>query len=597
MTESFSRRAARLLEHPRAWRRVFLLGMLLVLPCLTVGFYADDWMFLGILEGSGPLRGSRFDLYNFASGGPAAVRGLIEQGALPWWTDPSIHVRFWRPLSSALLSLDHVLFGLRPFGYHVHMLLWYAAFLHAVGSLFRDVLPKKVAVLSFLIFAIDGTHAEAAGWLSDRHMLIAALPVLVVLRLHVRRSASRPRDRWLTAVGVAAGLSGGEGALGVVAYLVAYDIVRPGRGEGPRTLQAALLASWPSLVVLIAYLGAYGALGYGAAHSGMYAEPLSAPGEFSRQLLHRIPLLLGDYLAGLPSPLALAVDERGLIAAGLVALAAMALLYRAIVPLIPEGERGYIVWFALGALFSLVVACGALPTSRLLLLPSIGGAVLVAYLLSYGWDRARDAASRSSWLALRRAGWVFVFSIHLVLRPLTLVTAPQVLAALGRSLENMAAELPVGRALPRRVVILAASDPMVAVYTGLIRGVLDPGSIKGWNILSMGRFTHRVTRTAENRFTLRADGRLLGAPFERLFRTPDRGFVAGDRTVLQGGSVTVLEVDRGEPTALEMELDVAVDDPTICLLAWQGKALRRVALPPVGQDLVIPWSPGPLGLL
>jgi hypothetical protein len=61
--------------------------------------------------------------------------------------------------------------------------------------------------------------------------------------------------------------------------------------------------------------------------------------------------------------------------------------------------------------------------------------------------------------------------------------------------------------------------------------------------------------------------------------------------------VTVLEVDGGEPTALEIQLDVSVDDPTICLLAWQGRALRRVVLPPVGQDLVIPWSPGPLGLL
>ena len=63
----------------------------------------------------------------------ARVAALVDFGA-PYFAAPGLVLHFLRPLSSALMALDHALFGRRPLPYHVHTLLWYAALLAVVGA-------------------------------------------------------------------------------------------------------------------------------------------------------------------------------------------------------------------------------------------------------------------------------------------------------------------------------------------------------------------------------------------------------------------------------------------------------------------------------
>jgi hypothetical protein len=86
--------------------------MLLALGTLSAGFILDDYAFVGWLEGTSPRRVTPFDLYEFASGERAENFEMVRRGPWPWWTDLDFKIRFFRPLSSALLFIDHAVLPL-----------------------------------------------------------------------------------------------------------------------------------------------------------------------------------------------------------------------------------------------------------------------------------------------------------------------------------------------------------------------------------------------------------------------------------------------------------------------------------------------------
>ena len=88
---------------------------------------------------------------------PAAA--LIEQGLLPWFTDPELKLRFWRPLSSATLAIDSFLFGRNAVLAHVHSLGWLVVLVTAASRLYQRWFPAPVALLASLLFAFSGVHA------------------------------------------------------------------------------------------------------------------------------------------------------------------------------------------------------------------------------------------------------------------------------------------------------------------------------------------------------------------------------------------------------------------------------------------------------
>src|SRR4051812_992692 len=116
---------SRWLSHRRSTALIFALGVLLGLSTLQIGFFTDDYPFVAYLDGAVPSRAAALGLYDFARADPANIQELVQHGPYPWWTDPELKLRFFRPLSSGLLALDHALFGHAPLGYHVHAVLWY----------------------------------------------------------------------------------------------------------------------------------------------------------------------------------------------------------------------------------------------------------------------------------------------------------------------------------------------------------------------------------------------------------------------------------------------------------------------------------------
>ncbi len=146
------------------WRRIVLLavmvGILLLVPSLWLGFVLSDLGILPVLERWYPETGQPFNVY----------ASFFDLPGYPWWIDSETRLEFCRPLASALLHLDHWLYGRNAVGYHLHSLLWLGGLIAACGLLYSR-LPRSLGALALVLLAFDECHFISSGWICGRHAL------------------------------------------------------------------------------------------------------------------------------------------------------------------------------------------------------------------------------------------------------------------------------------------------------------------------------------------------------------------------------------------------------------------------------------------
>ena len=591
-----------LLSSRRALVLCLGLAALLALPALGSGWFLDDYLYLARLAEAPRSLATAAGLYRLTAAHGGAAQAILH-GQLPWWFDIAAKVELCRPLSGVLFAIDRALFGAHAWAAHLHSLLWFLLLALAVGLLLRR-LPPLTAGLALLIFVVDDGHWQAMGWLSNRHAVVASAPVMIGLLSHMawRERGWRP-GLPLSLLGQAIGLLGGETALQAMAYLLAYELVGPAMGSGPSPA-ASLRGTWirrarallPSVVLLGAYFAAYRALGFGARGHEQYLDPVAEPARFLAGAATRLPTLLADLLAGLPADLwaALPALHGVYVVLGTLALVAVALLVRIAWRRLDEGDAVELRWLALGAAGALLPGIAGLPGSRLLLVPSIGGAAVVATLLVHLGAAARERA-----LPLRAAvqvarGWLV--AVHLVIAPALLLANFANLHTIGAATERMVREAEVEPgtqpAASLDVAVLYAPDLVALLYPPHMLA-LDPATrYRSWWTLSVAPRDHLLRRTGERTFTLSVtDGAFFDSEWERLFRARRAALRPGDHVRLAG-----LDAEMIAPDCISFTADRPLDDPSLRLLAWRDGALRRVAVPRVGGVVEIPRSKGLLGL-
>ncbi|WP_437651016.1 hypothetical protein [Sorangium sp. So ce362] len=594
MEPDLSPRFERWLCHPRFFKAVLLLALALAASTITLAFYSDDYILLCYLAELIPGSPPWYDLYNFFGGDPHRTQANIALTGLPWWTDPELRLHLVRPLASALFTLENAVFGRAPLGYHLVSIALYVALVAAAGRLFLRVLPGATAALALLIFAVSASHMQSAGWIACQHLLLAALPVVLGLSayLRYREEGWRP-GRYLGPLGLGIGLLGGEAALGGAAYWIAYQLAGPAPPSRAAGWRARAAAALPVLGLLV-YFAAYKAAGGGAAHTGGYVDPLADPLRFVATAAERLPVLLGNAIVTVPADFSTAFPKGPFVVIGLAATAGAALLYRACLPAIPERERAALRWLVPGALLAFVTCLGGFPGSRLLLLPNLGIAPLLAVLIVRGLRRG-PSHGPASWP--RRAGAGFLGVVHVALAPPMFLLATASSADIARKLEDVARTAEIGAPPRKRVFIAASSDPMASMYPQAIIALESPDAISCWAMLSMTKASHRLTRTGGSSFTLAPIGQtMLTGAFESLYRAPSSPLQPGYEIRQCGGTIRVAEVEDGKPTRLEIDVGAPLEDPGLALLAWRDGRLRRVAPPAVGETIELPWSPGPIGV-
>jgi hypothetical protein len=220
---------------------VLLAGLAVQLPTLAVGFFADDYVHqLVLADGERPSPIPRWSLYDFGSAEDWLAFGH-ERGSLPWWTASDWKIRFFRPLTSLSIGLDHALWGERALGYHVTSLLLWLGLLVLVHRLYLALgLAPLTAVIGLALFALSDASSIPVGWIANRNSLLEAL-----LAAGALLAALRGHAPGALALALAAALAKESGALALL--VVAAVLWRRAGARGRRWWAWCSAArTWPS---------------------------------------------------------------------------------------------------------------------------------------------------------------------------------------------------------------------------------------------------------------------------------------------------------------------------------------------------------------
>lgn len=558
-------------------------ALLLGALSLRFGFLLDDYVHRSAARGQmGPMTG--FRLFDFATGDAEVTRRFIQHGPFPWWTDPELKLSFFRPLSSALVLFDDWAFGDRAWLHHLHSIAW-GLMLVASAALVLRRLPRGAAYgAALLLFALDESHWMPVSWIANRNALVAAVPAILALAAHLRWRLDGWRPgAFLSAAALAVALAGGETAAGAVGYLLAFEAL--GNADPLKRRLAGLL---PALAVLAPYVALYKLGHFGASGSGVYLDPLADPLQFAAAAPGRALVLAGCLGLNFPADLWLPVPAArpALIALGLGTAALFAWLLRDARRGLAAPDRRFHDVLLGGSLLSLLPSLATFPASRLLVLPSLGAAGLLALALRQALRERRRVVLSS------------LIAVHGPIAVLHWVGNTAFVGAAGRLAEAAVARTELDpRAPGLRVLALSTGDAPSFVYAPIMLVLSGLPMPRDWWILSHAPLPHQVRRLSATALELETvGGRFADSVSEQLVRTPRRPFRVGETIALDGAQVTVLAVDGALPTRIRLELDEPLDAPDVRIIAWRDGALRRVELPAVGATFDLPKTPGVLEL-
>jgi hypothetical protein len=435
------------------------------------------------------------------------------------------------------------------------------------------------ATLALVLFAIAGCHAWLC-WSAARHIVIAAALGVLALFSHLQwREAGWRPGRGVSVVGFVLALSASEAALGVIAYLFAYEALGA-RGNGWSRARASL----PIVGIVAAYLVMYRLAGLGASVGSDYLDPLSNPYAYATQIPGRLVFLVAAMLVGGHADLwVLRPDLRPvmiLVAAVITLLGGVAL--RATWAIAAAAERRAAGWLTAGALLSAVPFAGSPIGARCIIIPWIGGAVAIALVLDRWWTTLRHRPG----LANRLVGalcWGLA-AIHLVLAPLQRLAGPPLLRQIMYTDVAQAMEDPTlssARLAGRTLIILNTPDLRIGLHGYFFRQLHRLPMPASWRVLSWAPCAHRFRRTSMDTMEMALVGGELRAPY----------LARGQVVDLVDMHATVTDVGRNGPTRVTFRFERSLDDPALLFMMWKDGRLQPVAAPAVGATLDVPWEP------
>jgi hypothetical protein len=570
---------------------ILLVGLLLFVPSLWVGFLLDDFYYLGAIEGRFPEHNTNRTLFTFFINDEEATAEIARQGGYPWWIDERVRGETFRPLSDLLIRADHSLNGKNAFGYHLHSLAWWAAALIACGLIYRRVLPGATGVVALVIFAVDEVHVMPVAWIANRNALVALAPMLFALWAWIRwcEDGWRP-GRFLAPLGIVLGLTGSELGLAVLAYFVAYTLV----GTPARGFRLRLARLVPIVVLAAAYALVHQLLGYGGSGSGIYRDPVQDPAGFLGAIATAVPTLLASGIAGFSADFWYATPQLRSIQVIVGCAAALVLLgvLRACWSQLDDSLRRGLRWLLTGSALSLIPVSAVFPSDRMLLVPGIGLTAALATVLVQAFRSWRTRCRR---LLVVVGGYIAV--VHLLLAPLLTVYIQILVIKSGRQSLELAASPVVAEAGGKETILLFAPDHVVGLYMPVIIDHLEGPRPKSWRPLSIAPYDHRLKRTGLRTLDLEVaqGGVMLRSVFEELYRDPENQLAPGtivDRGLFQ--AEVLAANDRG-PTRVAFRFDRDLSDPLLYFLVWKDGELRRVELPGVGEEVFLKRTLGPGG--
>jgi hypothetical protein len=182
----------------------------------------------------------------------------------------------WAPLTWLTYAVDHAIWGLEPFGFHLTSTLCHALAAGLVFSLAHELLGlsspgmsrgirRGVALFAALAWALHPLRVEPVAWIAQRNYVLGALvviPAVLAYLRHARGTATpfwRSRPYWATLALYAVALTAKSALVTLPLVLLVLDwyplrrLEREGaalllREKAPFLVPAALVLSFPLLV-------------------------------------------------------------------------------------------------------------------------------------------------------------------------------------------------------------------------------------------------------------------------------------------------------------------------------------------------------------
>jgi hypothetical protein len=563
------------------------------MPALRAGLIGDDYLWWLILQGHGPLgRGSLpplLHVYNFIPGG-VELDTLKEIGMLTWWADPDLSIALFRPLTVFTFLVDHAIAPRLYFLQHLHSLLWYGLAIALVGLIYRRIHggAGAVAGLAVLLFAVEDAHAMNAAWLANRHALVSLVLGAGAFLAHLEwRRAGRVGALAAALALLTSGLLAGEAALGIVAYVVAWQLTLE-RGSPVRRVLPIL----PYALVVVVWRLVYDHFGYGISGSGLYLDPGRDPVAFAGALVQRWPLLqLGQWLQ-VPIDVVLFVPElHGPIV--LMAFVVCAALVWFFTPLLRSSAEAR--FWGLGTAFALVPLCAAFPMDRLLLFAGIGAfGLLSLQAKALGWLEAGPSAKRGTARGgrARRSVTAMLLLLHLPVASALLVGRTAALPLFGKLFAGGAETAPRSPEVAEQSLFFVGGHEFPVAYISLIRPVEGQVTPRRVALLASFASDNRVTRQDEDTLVIEPVLGFLAAETDRLERRPDVPFRNGDRVRMPDFEAEVRQVtEDGRPRIVAFHFRKPLEDPAYRWLSWNLHGAVSFELPAVGEQVVVPSPP------
>ena len=582
-----------------------LAGVLLAAPAVGLGLGVDDLLQRARLQGLSlpgldPAGSVYLELFNFIPTSDAGRVAAREIGFLPWWASPELRIRFPRPLSAATHVLDHRLWPDSIALQHAHSLIWLALAILVAARLLRRLCPApETAAVAALLFAVSDTHVLPAGWLCNRNALVCFVLGGLAILAHVRwRRTGDVRMLAAALASAAAGLLGGEAAIGALGYIAAYELFLQ-RGARARRLLAllpygSLVAGWQ--------LG-YRALGFGSSGSGWYQDPAVDRLGFVAAVGERLPVLLLAQWTRISADIGFFLSRPLQVCLVLVALLAVGLLGLVLRRQLKEDAHAR--FWAGGMLLSLLPACAAFPMDRVLLFAGVGAfALLAGQAARLGWigERRRGQLALASGagggrrpvhgaaLGARRGTRLAVAGllvIHGVVAPLAV---PARLAGWGwmqHRFEGAERVIPDTPPVARQSVIwLNGADlgNMGLFASRLVRGAPVPRASHVLTSFATGATIHRPDGRT---LVVLPEGGFLARPMDRLLRGPARPFHRGERIATLDYTATVEALTSdGRPRRVRFRFRRSLDSPRFRWLYFgDGYVAQPFRLPRVGESV------------
>jgi hypothetical protein len=524
-------------------------------------------------------------VYNFIPGG-LETEVLKGTGMLTWWSDPELSIALCRPLTVLTYLLDH---AIAPRGFalqHLHSLVWYGLCVVLVGVMYRRVHPGAGAVagLAMLLFAVEDAHAMPAGWLANRHALLSLVVAAGAFLAHVEWRKSG-RVYWLVAaVGMlVAGLLCGETALGIVAYVVAWQLTLD-RGRW----SARLLAIAPYAVMILVWRLVYDHMGYGITGSGLYLDPVRDPGDFAFALLGRWPVLqLGQWLQA-PVDVIISVPPALHLAILTGALAACLGLGWFFLPLLRRSPQAR--FWALGMALALVPLCAAFPMDRHTIFAGVGAFGLLAVQAdAFGWISPRGPAPGSR---VRRWLTCALLVLHLPVAAVLLVGRTASLPVFGAFFAAGADTAPESPGVEEQTFLFVSGHEFPVAYLPIIRSVEARSAPRRIALLASFTSRNRIVREDEDTLVIEPKRGFLAAPSDRLERGLESAFLQGERVWMPDFVAEVREVNPdGRPQVVAFHFRKPLEDPGYGWMSWGLAGAEPFTVPAVGETVVLPALP------